>query len=88
MSSTPIFRTSNMVVNTTSSGITGPTGPGLYYSYIYNGNIDLSELQLGEMYQYQIGNNLSFTTDQEVIFGANTSNNSYCFTGYIVSYRS
>ena len=45
MSSTPIFRTSNMVVNTTGSGGIGPTGPaglGLYFSYLLNESIDLS----------------------------------------------
>ena len=92
MSSTPIFRTSTMYVPTaglTNQGITGPTGPGIYYSCIYNDQygIDLSKLTLYEMYTYIIQPGLSYTPGQQIIFGTNTSNNAYSFVGTVVSYE-
>jgi hypothetical protein len=86
MSSIPIFRSSNIIVKSTDVGITGPTGSGLYYACVYNGSIDLSQLELSKSYSFIIQPKLSYTPGQEIIFGANTTNNASFFSGYVLSY--
>ena len=91
MYSTPIFRTANrLVTNVNGIGSTGPTGPGLYYISNYENlnGIKLEDLQLNTIYYYKIQSGLSYTTGQQIIFGAYTSNNSYYFIGAVVSYNS
>ena len=50
MYSSPIFRTSNLLVS--NSSVTGPTGPGLYYSCIYDDpyGINLSNVEENQEY--------------------------------------
>ena len=57
-------------------------------NYNNSNGINLSNLQIGSIHYYKIPPGLSYTTGQQIIFGAYTSNNSYYFIGAVVSYNS